>query len=62
VVINSLNKPGATANHSMSLSNGKSAVDQGGNLYSFVGYEIVKYNISSRSSSLIEFTGTISDL
>lgn len=62
MVINTLNKPGAIANLSMSLANGKSAVDQGGNLYSFVGYEIFKYNITSRSSSLIELTGTISEL
>jgi len=57
-----LNKPGADANLSMSISNGKSAIDQGGNLYTFVGYDIIKYNITSKQSSLIELADTIADL
>jgi len=46
----------------MSLSNGKASVDSSGNLYTIVGYEISKYNQTTKNNSLIYLTDAFLEL
>ena len=57
-----MNLNGTDKNLSMSLSNAKASIDSAGNLYARIGYEIAKYNFTSKTSNLIYLTDVMAEM